>query len=443
MNLLAFFEARALSNANRQLSREQFEKKRLARFRRFARYIQRKSPWYAQIMSEQKIDPADCVPAQFPVLTKSAVMEHFDDIVTERTIRRVEVEAFVRTSRNPGGLFRDKYTVIKTSGSSGEPGYYIYSPAAWSRAMAQLAASREFAYWGRKRVAFFGSAKTHQAGVTTCLALNRWPLRLIYQTRALDINLPMAEVVAALNQFQPHVMMGYATALKTLAEEQMDGRLRMSPESVSAGGEPLRDADRQAIEATYGKCLRDAYASSEFGLMGLREPSWRSMRLMEDYLIFELHSDHILVTGIGNELMPLVRYRMSDVLHPVASDEHSPYTTVSEVVGRMEQSARFLNRRGVNDTISRATLSAMILPGVRRLQMRVRSTESFDFAIEMYQPADAAAESAAIEAARRELDAILREKHMENVLFTVFRVPVLPLDASGKYRTIVNENAAG
>jgi phenylacetate-coenzyme A ligase PaaK-like adenylate-forming protein len=444
MNIRGFIEARALSAANRHLCREGFERKRLSQFRKFACYIQRKSPWYAQIISEQKIDPAHSRPEQFPVLTKSVFIEHFDQIVTSRNIQRSDVENFVQRSRDPADLFHGKYTVIKTSGSSGETGYCIYSPAAWARTLAQLAVSSEFCFWGKKRVAFFGGTRAHFAGVTTCLSLNRWPLSLIYQARGLDINLAIEDVVGTLNRFQPHMVLGYGNALRILAEEQLKGQLRISPDSISNGGELLRVADRQAIESVYGKCMRDAYASSEFGLMGLREPTWNSMRLMEDYLFFEMQSDHILVTSTANELMPLVRYRMNDVLLPVASDEHLPYASISEVIGRAEETARFLNRRGEVDGIRRQTLEAIMIPGVRRLQMRVRSRESFDFALEMFHGTGAAAKNVALQVARRELDAMLREKHMENVTFDIFPVPELPVDSkSGKFRIIIYENVAG
>lgn len=440
MDLSAFVQGRLLLARNRRLSRERFERERLARFRKFAHYIQRHSPWYRRIMAECKIDPTHCHPEQFPVLTKSEVIHHFDEIVTARDVTRRDVEDFLHRSHNPRELFRGRYTVIHTSGSSGETGFFIYDKAAWARVLSQLASAKGFRLisLGRKRVAFFGVTQGHYAGVTMSLSATTLPFSLIYKTRVFEINRPISDVVRGMNDFQPDVILGYGNALKELAEKQRQGELHISPESVSSSAEPLLDADRAVIEEVFGDCVKNAYACTEFGIMGLREPSWRYMRLLEDYLIFDIASDHALVTSISNHILPLVRYRLNDVLSVVPSDEHAPYQAIADVVGRVETLAKFRNRHGDIGSISPATVNEIVIPYVRGFQMRLQGPEAFGFAVVFDSTSGDTQREEALAVANEKLRAILREKDMENVTFEVFPVDDLPADPkSGKFKFIV------
>ena len=126
MHLLELLKATSLVALNRKLHRAEFERRRLARFRRFAAFVMRNSPFYARIMREHHIDPASCSVEQFPVLTKSDVMENFDEIVTARDVSRAGVAEFLHTSHDSADRYLGRYHVIHTSGSSGQVGYFVY-----------------------------------------------------------------------------------------------------------------------------------------------------------------------------------------------------------------------------------------------------------------------------------------------------------------------------
>ncbi len=442
MNFTAFVQGRLLSARNKKLSREAFERERLARFRKFAAYVQRHSPWYERVMSELKINPATCHPEQFPILTKRQVTDHFDELVTARDVTRGGLEEFLHRSQNPRELFRGKYTVIHTSGSSGEVGFFIYDQPAWARVLSQIASAQgfRFASLGRRRVAFLGATQGHFAGVSMSLSTASLPFSLIYKTRVFEVNRPLSEAVKGLNEFQPDVVLGYGTALKALAEKQASGELHISPESLSNSGEPLVAADRNAIESVFGKCVKNAYACSEFGIIGLREPGWEYMRLLEDYLFFDIQSDHVLISSVSNHVLPLIRYRMNDILSLAPSHEHAPYRAISDVVGRVEQLARFRNRHGDLDGISPHTINEILIPGIRRFQLRIQTPESFVFAVIVDSSADPTQRMESLSTARRRLEAILREKEMDNVRFEVLPVDELTIEAkSGKFRLIVSQ----
>ena len=263
-------------------------------------------------------------------------------------------------------------------------------------------------------------------------------MKLVYNSRFYEINRPLAEAVAGLNTLKPHVVIGYATALKALAGKQLSGELHIAPEAVASSGEPLLDSDREIIEKAFGKCVRNVYSCSEHGVMGIRESGWRFMRLLEDQLIFEVFPDHTLVTNIFNRTLPLIRYRMNDILVPVASKEHSPYLAVEDIVGRVEHVAKFVNCHGAMDGISPHTINELLVPHVRRFQMRLRGPDSFQFAVVLDMNASHEQRAEALQVAEQKLKTILRQKEMDNVQFEVLPVPDLPVDArTRKFRLIV------
>src|SRR5215211_2893058 len=59
-----------------------------------------------------------------PILTKSMMMENFDELVTDRSVSLDKVRAFSE-DRTENGLFQDRYWVTATSGSSGHPGFFF------------------------------------------------------------------------------------------------------------------------------------------------------------------------------------------------------------------------------------------------------------------------------------------------------------------------------
>ena len=426
---------------NRRSSREEFERRRMRRFRRFVAFAYERSPYYRRIILERKIDIGRCVPEDFPILTKSGLLENFDQIVTLPEVRLEDIQQFLSESRNPEDLFRDRYVVVHTSGSSGQVAYFIYDPRAWARGLSQLLNSGDFSLLPgkRKRMALYGATEGHFTGVSIAASSMSPPLHLLHILRCFEINRPIAETIAAMNEYQPDVIAGYATGLRVLAEKQLSGELRIRPRGIHSSGEPLLDADRAAIEKAFGKCVRNTYVSSEHMFMGMKEPGWTSMRLLEDDLIFEIYPDHALVTNLFNRALPLIRYRMNDVLTFLDTSEHAPYRAISDIVGRVEQSAGFVNEHGVMDSISPHTINEIVIPHVSRFQLRITGSDAFTFAIVFDPNADPRQRNAAIDATERRLWEILKQKEMANVRFNVLACGDLPIDpATRKFRLIVN-----
>ena len=89
-------------------------------------YADAHSPFY-QRFHEGRMDR----PLQdLPVLTKQMMMEHFDDLVTDRAMRLHLVQAHVQ-GLHGDERFLGRYWVNATSGSSGYPGIFLFNGADW------------------------------------------------------------------------------------------------------------------------------------------------------------------------------------------------------------------------------------------------------------------------------------------------------------------------
>jgi phenylacetate-coenzyme A ligase PaaK-like adenylate-forming protein len=155
-------------------------------------------------------------------------MQNFDQIVTAPGVTKAAVADFLTRSKDPNDLFLGKYRVIHTSGSSGEVGYFVYSTLDWARDDGIAARRRPVRKRkGKLRIAYFAAIDGHYAGVTMVSSFRRGLVKLFVDIGLFEVNSPLPEVIAALNEYQPDFLAGYTTALKILAEKQRAGALKL------------------------------------------------------------------------------------------------------------------------------------------------------------------------------------------------------------------------
>jgi phenylacetate-coenzyme A ligase PaaK-like adenylate-forming protein len=429
-------------------SRIELEAAKREKFRRLVRHANAHAPYYARIVRERGLDLDTCAPSDFPELTKKLLMANFDAIVTDPRITKQVVADFLTRSSDPKELLFEEITVVHTSGTSGEIGYFLYSPADYARMRVNARRNRKaFRHlfprrWPglrRLRAAFYGATGGHYAGVTGVAALQRGALRWLIKARAFEVNTPLPAVIAQLNEFKPDVISGYTTALKMLADEQLAGRLNIRPMAVFATGEMVTKADMQMLSrAFHGATASSLYACTEHMLLGISDPDGETMTLMDDNLTFEIYEDHSVITNLFNYTMPLIRYRMSDILRPV-SEPGARRIVIENLVGRTELMPLFVNSAGDQDFISPHTINEIFVPGVTRFQMQITGPSSFRFLICVEAALDDQARTAAAAAVEARLEEILQQKGLANVTFQVSIVAEIPLnERTRKFQLIVD-----
>ncbi len=427
-----------------------FELERLKRFRKLIRYANQNSPYYARIIRENRIDIESSVPEDFPILTKTMAMENFDDIVTDRKITKEKIEEFITTSSDPRELYLNKYTALVTSGSSGEEGYFVSHAKDTFRGLKSLIPTKtslkfsiilkfiSFFIKKKKRIgfAFYGNTGGHYAGYDSA---TKWP-KMLFNVKGFEINDSVNVVLSELNEFQPEVVCGYTTMLKILAEEQASGRLKIKPMFVISSAETVTKEDIDFLSESFpGSYVISLYASSEHGNMGRSNRDKETMSLYDDKLIFEFFEDHVLVTNLCNYTMPLIRYKMADVL-TVVSEKHTYPTVVKNLVSRAETKVNFINATGELESFTSFITRRFYVKGVSKFQMQVNSTTSFMFPICLENHLTESERTDAVSKVKARLKEILHRKNLDNVSFEIKIVKDIPVNKkTRKFQLIVDE----
>lgn len=291
--------------------------------------------------------------SSLPVLSKAQTMDNFDEIVTDKNIRFAALCEHIKHAQ-PGMLFRDKYRVITTSGSTGEPGVFVFDPWSWAHIIGMEKRLLDFAH-AKDRL----SKDYRVACITSSLPWHQsWQIAHTFTSKLrndylyLSAQEPMPLLVEKLNRFQPDSLISYANVIHQLAQEALNNKLKISPKQIYCGGEALTDDMAARIENAWQERPFNLYGLTEAGNIASDCILRRGMHINDDLVIVENVDDSnqsvpvgkvgskILLTVLFNHVMPLIRYEISDRI--VLSDEVCPckktFRVIATVDGRVEDS---------------------------------------------------------------------------------------------------------
>ncbi len=270
---------------------------------------------------------------QLPPITKTELMEHFDDIVTDTAVNRRDVEIFLADKNTIGTLILNRYMVWTTSGTTGTPGIFLEDHN-WDTVLSAVNLTRIGLEWytpkvirgmlqrrGQTAAVFAGNG--HFLGVSMIERQRQKRASRARSMHLIPVTLPLADIVRQLNDLQPAMFSGYASALMLLAQEQLAGRLHIQPSIVVSSAEPLSSETRAIIHQAFGVSPRNNYSCSEGGVMGY-ECRQGNMHLNTDWILYEPvdenykpippghFSNRVLITNLANRVMPIIRYELGD-----------------------------------------------------------------------------------------------------------------------------------
>src|SRR3972149_1140783 len=142
-------------------TRAQLDPYQAESLRRLREYTYARSPFYQKFHRGLFDRPL----SELPVLTKAMMMEHFDDLVTDRSLRLEAIRAYAAQGE-AGQRYRNRYWVNATSGSSGQPGFFLFDQAEWVYILASFARSQE---WSGVRINL-----THRQRMATVASISPW-----------------------------------------------------------------------------------------------------------------------------------------------------------------------------------------------------------------------------------------------------------------------------
>lgn len=306
------------------------------------------SPFYQRFHAGFSDAPLD----HLPLLTKVQMMDQFDSLVTDRTVHLDDIKRYMEDQeRRP--YFLDRYVINATSGSSGRPAVVLFSKGEWAATMASafVRTPIPFSFVHKRKLAQI----TSTTGFHMSAQGGKSSQNLLLPTLLLAATEPLDHIVRRLNDWQPDVLIVYASMGRILADEQLAGRLTISPQTVMVGSEVLTTETRRRIEEAWGQRVFNNYAATEAGGIAIECGQHRGMHVMEDLLLVEnvdkynrpvppgVFGDKLLVTPLYKRAQPLIRYVIEDRVrfssHPCPCG--SPFKLIDAIEGRMQEVLSF------------------------------------------------------------------------------------------------------
>ncbi len=412
-------------------SGEQFREYQTAQLRSLLEHAFENVPYYRGLRDEHgiQIDDIDSVEAlcKLPILDRATVRSR----AMELADRRIP----------PHRLWKGR-----TSGTTGSPLEYFFTPGCVAPRYAYLARLRTWAGVPGplfpRRATFTGRSVVPE---------NQSPTAHVYWRRNLAENSLLFSAshissgtaphyAEALRRFRPAVIEGYPSAITAVARISRSRGIRLpSVRAVLTTAETLLPEHRRDIERAFDCRVFDHY--------GAKEPScfWSecehgTLHVHPEYGISEiLTSDgtpaapgqkgEIVVTSFLARAMPLIRYRIGDVA--VAGDGEScacgrEMPTVGRLVGRTDDTVslpggRFFQRFSCAFTASRGIVEAQVVQEEEdRIRILVVPDRDFTRGVE------------------RSLLADLRRRVGPETDLEIVRVAKIPRGPNGKFKGVVS-----
>mgnify|MGYP001188782858 CR=1 FL=1 len=367
---------------------ERRQRIRLAEMITFARAH---SPYYRELYKDlpERVEDTSLL----PITSKKDLMAHLNDWATDREVTIEKARAFVDKPDLIGERFLDKYTVATTSGTTGTRGIFLLDDrniavnnaltfarmmSTWLNAGDVIRILKHGGRWAM--VTATGGHFLSSVIAARVRQSSRWGAKAF---QIFSVYTPIPELVAQLNSFQPTIILGYASVVSLLADEQEAGRLHLNPVLVQPAGEGLPAGEYDRIAKAFNAKVREAYSATECGFIAYScKYGW--LHVNADWVVLEpVDADYrpvppgeqshtVLISNLANRVQPILRYDLGDsvLVRPDPCPCGNPLPTI-RVQGRASDVLTFPTEDGKQITIAPLVFSTMLdrITGIERFQI--------------------------------------------------------------------------
>lgn len=355
---------------------------------------------------------------RFPTLNKKTLLDKFDSIITVNDISQYEMRQF-DTDENKDKKTIKGYHIVHSSGSTGNPGYFLYDENAWNEmligiiraALWDLSLLQIFKFVKSKpKILFIAAADGRYGGAT---AVGDGLDNLGFPTLVLDVQMPIDEWKKRLEKFRPDVIIGYPTAIKILS--QISG-MKFRLKRLITCGEPLPTSMCRLFRKRFKCQIINFYGASESIVIGVETNQSGGMYLFDDMNYVEINPDGIYLTCLYNFAQPLIRYKISDKAECMKPDGQYPFSKIRNILGRSEDVMWFKNSQGKAEFLHPLSIEGLCLNGLIDYQFVQLSDNSFEIHAQFSNEADTHKIKIAL---NKDVRKILRLNGLDNVSFKV------------------------
>lgn len=302
------------------------------RLKRLIALAVERSPFYREKF--RGIDLSTATIRDLPTTNKAELMENFEDALTDRSIRRSDLESFLDCRENEGRLFLNRFAPSHTSGSQGQAMLMVQEQRTlelmFSLQMTRGNVRRATPVEALRRVfqpARLAVVTLKKGFYPSASAFEYMPNVAKRFVRVLRLSQTDRDVIDRLNAFRPTILTAYAGVLEELAGHAEAGRLNLAPELIQVvnNSEVLTDRAKARIESAFGRKVLNNYATGECPFLSNGCPTDDGAHVNADWAILEVVDEQnrpvpagtpgkkVLITNLANTVQPFIRYEVGDL----------------------------------------------------------------------------------------------------------------------------------
>jgi phenylacetate-CoA ligase len=389
-------------------------------------------PHYRAHFCEQHIHPLD--------------IKRLEDLALLPILTKADIRARGKSLRSSS--YADQPLILKkTSGSTGVPLEIVVDRASIEWKTACTIRSDEWSGWrlGRRVAKVWGNPEYRKQGFKGQLR-NYFVDRARYlDTIGIDDD-RMRNFARSLRRQQPSLLFGHAHSLYLLAcfvKRNLPGSIR--PDGIISTAMLLHDWQRDVIERAFGCKVTNRYGCEEVSLIACECEQHRGLHLNADSLYAEVIPDRpgseesgegsLVVTDLTNLAMPLIRYKVGDVV--VKSDRRCACGRGLPLIERIEGREADYVLTPAGKLISGISLTenfALHIQGAAQVQ--IVQEEICYLRLRMVSDDKFGADS------RRQIDDLVINTFGPAMRYDVELVDAIPQEPSGKYRFCISKVAS-
>lgn len=379
---------------NTYKSREQIKRLQDKKLKQILKYAYRHSKYYNKSFKKAGIteENIDTLPLHlFPTVDKSVLMKHFDELVTTSDLKQKELRKFDERESVEKSIFKNKYHLVHSSGSTGKPVYFVYDDNAWNQMLLGIIRA---ALWDmsmlqilkllaqKPKIMYIAATDGRYGGA---MAVGDGIKGIHASQLFIDINAPLTQWKQSIKKFKPNIIIGYPSAIKILGELVEKEKIKLDISRIISCGEPIGTGLRKYIEKVFHTDLINIYGASESLALGVEINQEDGMILFDDMNYIEVEDGTMYLTCLYNYVQPLIRYKISDKLVLKQTDKNSkyPFTKAENILGRNEDLMWFEDKHGNKEFLHPLAIEGFCIEGLVDYQFIQTSSNSFEMLAEI------------------------------------------------------------
>ena len=361
-------------------SRDQILAFQLEELRQLISHAKKHSQWHRERLAD--FDAEGLTVAELsglPTMTKADLMENWDSIVTVPGATLADAQRFI-DAVDVDRYYLGTHHLVSSGGSSGRTAIVLYDWDAFAEHIAgftraYLPAMVHLTGSMRPRVVAVGASSAQHISVALSQTFSNPsnPIRFVPITSGYD------QLAIRLEALDPEVIQSFPSALSVLVNQAERGKLRIAPKLILSSSEPLNAELRARIERVWPAMILDFWSCSEASgsFPCLHSPGFHiseDLNIVEEIRRDDGRSDGILVTNLYNKALPLIRYKIDDLVS--VSIDQCPcgvcFQKIDSVDGRVDKVFEYGGGIFVHPVMFETILAA--LPQVINYQVHKQPT---------------------------------------------------------------------